>query len=346
MDGEKGSKPLAFDNMQDRGPKGTTPWTRYEISIDVPANATNIYFGVLHSGDGSAWFDSLQVEIDGLPYPGTDQFDFDFESETLRGFHGQGDGYDVGLDKDTAHTGKQSLRIRPREEQSSSNENNNAKQTFYLLSQRCKQVVDHLEANRTNFVQAGSSADRVEWAIQNARVVLQSVQMKSGEKTRDESMADNVKWIADHNPNAKLILWAHNGHVAYADYAGIHSMGGYLQKAFGGKLVTFGLAFNEGSFQAVETGKKLRAFTVGPALEDSLDRTLAATGIPLFALDLRNLPKNGPVAQWFSGNHISRGIGAAYSDALAPSLWATTPVTDEFDAILFVEKTTAAHPNP
>jgi hypothetical protein len=54
MDGENGTKPLAFDNMQDRGATGTTPWTRYEISIDVPANATNVNFGILHTGDGTA----------------------------------------------------------------------------------------------------------------------------------------------------------------------------------------------------------------------------------------------------------------------------------------------------
>jgi erythromycin esterase len=214
-----------------------------------------------------------------------------------------------------------------------------------LLSQSCKGVVEHLEANRPKFLRAGSRTDDIDWAIQNARVVLQSVQMRSGEKTRDESMADNVKWIADHNPDAKLVLWAHNGHVAYTGYSGIDSMGGHLQKMFGRKLVNFGFAFNEGSFQAVEMGKELRTFTVGPAPDDSLDRTLAAAGIPLFALDLRGVPRDGAVAKWFSRTHPSRSIGAAYSDSLAPSLWATTPANDEFDVILFVEKTTAARPN-
>ena len=90
VDGEKGTKPLAFDNMQDRGATGTTPWTRYEISIDVPANATNVNFGILHTGDGTAWFDSLQVEVDGVPYKDATQFDFDFESGTLRGFRSHG----------------------------------------------------------------------------------------------------------------------------------------------------------------------------------------------------------------------------------------------------------------
>lgn len=59
-------KTLTLDNMTGRGAEGT-PWTRYEISMDVPANTTHINFGVLHSGNGSAWFDSLQLEIDGVP---------------------------------------------------------------------------------------------------------------------------------------------------------------------------------------------------------------------------------------------------------------------------------------
>jgi erythromycin esterase len=81
--------------------------------------------------------------------------------------------------------------------------------------------------------------------------------MRSGGRTSDESMADNVKWIADHNQDAKLVLWAHNGHVAYTSYSGINSKGGYLQKIFGHKLVNIRFAFNEGSFQATEMGKEL-----------------------------------------------------------------------------------------
>jgi hypothetical protein len=203
VDGENGTKPLAFDNMQDRGATGTTPWARYEISTDVPANATNVNFGILHTGDGTAWFDSLQVEVDGAPFNDLNQFDLDFESETLRGFRSHGDGYVIGLDKGAAHTGSQSLNVRHIGTQPSSNE----KEIAYLLSQSCKRVVEHLEANRPQFLRAGSRSNETDWVIQNARVVLQSVQMTSGEKTRNESMADNVKWIADHNPDAKLVLW-------------------------------------------------------------------------------------------------------------------------------------------
>jgi hypothetical protein len=81
VDGEQGSAPLAFDNMQDRGATGTAPWTRYEIELDVPANATHIDFGVLHVGNGDAWFDTLQVELDGVAYTDRTHFDLDFRIE-------------------------------------------------------------------------------------------------------------------------------------------------------------------------------------------------------------------------------------------------------------------------
>jgi Tetratricopeptide repeat len=115
VDGDPGSAPLAFDNMQDRGATGTSPWTLYQIELDVPASARNIDFGVLHVGGGTAWFDSLQVEIDGVVYTDTSRFDLDFESGSPapRGFFVGGNGYRLGLDKEVAHSGKQSLRSQP-----------------------------------------------------------------------------------------------------------------------------------------------------------------------------------------------------------------------------------------
>ncbi len=36
------NQPLSFDNMYDRGITGTTAWTKYEIILDVPDNASNL----------------------------------------------------------------------------------------------------------------------------------------------------------------------------------------------------------------------------------------------------------------------------------------------------------------
>jgi erythromycin esterase len=80
----------------------------------------------------------------------------------------------------------------------------------------------------------------------------------------------------------------------------------------------------------------------------SLDRTLASVGIPLFALDLRDLPKRGPVARWFARPRDMRNIGGVYSEKgeNAPDPIASAPWPEAFDVIMFVEKTTASHGNP
>ena len=68
VDGPGQRNMLAFDNMDGRGATGTTDWTRYEIELSVDTLAVNINFGVLLTGRGTAWFDALEVELDGKAY--------------------------------------------------------------------------------------------------------------------------------------------------------------------------------------------------------------------------------------------------------------------------------------
>jgi hypothetical protein len=57
---------IAFDNMQQRGIKGSTPWRKYEILLEMsPKNTEKIVFGALMSGKGKMWVDDLKVSIDG-----------------------------------------------------------------------------------------------------------------------------------------------------------------------------------------------------------------------------------------------------------------------------------------
>ena len=58
-------EPLAFDNMQDRAIKGTTDWKKYEIVLDVPANASILAYGALLSGTGQIWFNNVTFEVVG-----------------------------------------------------------------------------------------------------------------------------------------------------------------------------------------------------------------------------------------------------------------------------------------
>ena len=67
VDGKNGQI-IGYANTSDKGAKGTTDWTKYKIELDVNKNATNINFGVILSGDGTAWFDDLNIKVDGKLY--------------------------------------------------------------------------------------------------------------------------------------------------------------------------------------------------------------------------------------------------------------------------------------
>lgn len=53
---------LSFDNMQERPIRGTLPWQRYEIVLDVPPESASISFGVLLGGKGKVYVDDFAFE--------------------------------------------------------------------------------------------------------------------------------------------------------------------------------------------------------------------------------------------------------------------------------------------
>jgi hypothetical protein len=63
----------AFDNMANRPIQGTTSWAQYDVVLDVAADAVDVAFGVLVSGNGEAWLDGVDVEVvdDSVPTTGS-----------------------------------------------------------------------------------------------------------------------------------------------------------------------------------------------------------------------------------------------------------------------------------
>jgi Erythromycin esterase len=123
------------------------------------------------------------------------------------------------------------------------------------------------------------------------------------------------------------------------------NMGSHLHTMFGNDMVVFGFAFNQGSFQALDETGQLRNHTVPPAPEGFIDAALAATGLPLLALDLANIPLDGPLAKWLAAKPSQRSIGAVFHGDDTDYSEVANP-RDKYDVLLFVERTTAAHGNP
>ena len=334
VDGAPGTPPLAFDNMSTRGATGTADWRPFAIELRVDTSARNINFGMLLPGNGTAWFDDLTVELNGQPFTDPSLFDFGFESASVRGFFTGGNGYRVTLDSTVAHSGRQSLRMTRVAAVDTAPPVNRL-----AVVAQWGDVLTRLERQRAAYRALGATDRDIDWAIQNARVVLQAVQMRLELVSRDRSMALNVKWILDQNPNEKIVLWAHNGHVARGRMS-YRSMGEELHDMYGAQMVVLGFAFNRGSFQAVRTGGGgLQNFTVASAPAGSFDALLASAGIPIFALDLRNAP---PALR---ETRPTRQIGAMFANETEANYLARVSPPAIFDAILFVENTTAARPN-
>jgi hypothetical protein len=66
---DKDAKPISFDNMQDRALKGTIGWQNYQVVLNVPEDATRIYFGVLLTGTGAVWINSANLKLSGQTFP-------------------------------------------------------------------------------------------------------------------------------------------------------------------------------------------------------------------------------------------------------------------------------------
>lgn len=81
-------------------------------------------------------------------------------------------------------TGTQSLRMTPVVQK------NDPKAVAKIASSTWTDAVRHLETSREAYQKKGAASRDIEWAIQNARVVLQYMQMRANEAMRDKSMAD------------------------------------------------------------------------------------------------------------------------------------------------------------
>ncbi len=56
---DKDKTMVAFDNMQNRAIKGTMPWKQCDVVLDVPEDASGIFFGILLSGSGEVWMSDV-----------------------------------------------------------------------------------------------------------------------------------------------------------------------------------------------------------------------------------------------------------------------------------------------
>ncbi|MBN2305532.1 MAG: erythromycin esterase family protein, partial [Anaerolineae bacterium] len=201
---------------------------------------------------------------------------------------------------------------------------------------------------------AATSPEAFAAALQNARIVVQSEDIFSGRPTggtsaRDRYMAENVTWLLERaGPDAKIILWAHNGHIWESRG---WDMGMWLDDDYGTEYVSVGFAFDHGSFNAremrvdiesesVEVGD-LQVFEVGPAPDEAVGAYLRQAGLPAFWLDLRDIGPGDDGAQWLRNGRSFRNVGSVYDPDRPDSFMIRlATLSTLFDFLIFFEDIT------
>jgi erythromycin esterase-like protein len=321
-------KVLAFDNMAGQKIGGTRDWQSYSLELEIPKETETIHFGVLMPGTGTAWFDGLEVLLDGKKYESPGEFDFDFESDVLVGLRfPERRAYTADLDPAEAKTGKKSLRLKSKDVAV-------APEAAKKAWTDCQDVYKAIVAARADLLKKKPAKD-VEWAIVNARLAASAMGLRFNQGNRDAEMAFNVEWILERNPGAKIVLWAHNAHVARLPYM----MGRYLDRKFGKSHLPIGFATTRGEYQAV--GRKvLGRHPLQEPPADSYEAAFRKTGVPRFILDLRAVDPESPGPGWLARTRPFRSIGSMAMD----DQFSDHNLHSIFDAVIYLEETTAARP--
>ena len=165
---------------------------------------------------------------------------------------------------------------------------------------------------------------------------------------RDEYMARNVEWILDQDPDNKVVIWAHNGHVAgnplsYSQTGG--SMGFHLKNSLSNNYKVLGFSFSKGSFRAVgQNGLKYTQLKVHEISEEPLSGSLngifSNSSHDYFGISMNRLLNDPEWSNQFEVNQKMLSLGAVYNGN-AESYYSEVNRAD-FDVMIYFHTTLAA----
>jgi erythromycin esterase len=167
--------------------------------------------------------------------------------------------------------------------------------------------------------------------LQNVDIIRQYIQHSF--IRRDQFMAENVKWLKENYLNSKVIVSAHNYHIAKLNS---EKMGYWMNEMHDNDFVNFGFAFYEGTYSASINGK-LGTYNSEKAGPGTLEYKLNSLDIPIFILDLKGIKKDGnKLGNWILKDILFRKTRSGTDK----SEFTKTNVTDSFDYLIFINKST------
>lgn len=194
-----------------------------------------------------------------------------------------------------------------------------------------KERVNEILFNIKSAIQMSSHQNlEKEWLLRNVRIIEQFLDMDY--ISRDKYMAENLEWIHKQNPESKIAIWAHNGHIKKTDYR----MGKFLAQSLQDDYLTVGFTFHKGKYTAV--GKnRLNTYEAQDSYEGTFEYIFQSLNEPIFLLDLRKIKNdNSEHGQWIKEALEFRRVGAMK----VPNEFKETKLLEDFDMIIFINEST------
>lgn len=220
---------------------------------------------------------------------------------------------------------------------------------------KIEKIHNDLITNKDSYIK-NSTVEEYDLILQHMASITQWVDFtKNGSEfeTRDYYMIENVKWILDYESkyynNDKIMLWAHNGHIANS-YLGMKNMGEGLKNMYNGEYYSLGFDFYQGNFVSwpmtfygKRAGNSLANFYLDSSPKGSYGDEMNKTGVPISFLDFKNAEKDKVISDFLSSEIYVNNVGSGYSGKwINENLTKNIVVKDTFDGMIFVKSTTEA----
>ena len=208
-----------------------------------------------------------------------------------------------------------------------------------ILIKNYNELFQHIKENEKRYID-NSTESEYNWILKLSysaneanKMFTETDRIKMG-LIRDNAMANIALWINDRNE--KLIIWAHNVHIAKSEFTmnmfpenQIQGMGYILHQELKDKMISIGASFNQGVFQNEN-------ITFEPAEENTIDGTLAKLKTEYFLLDLKGKSENKEVKKWLNTDKVIQAQG--FEMTCIPQ--------KSFDAIFFTNNISKVNYNP
>jgi erythromycin esterase len=207
------------------------------------------------------------------------------------------------------------------------------------LSRNCTaeatRVHDAMVAAQATLI-ARSSRHAYFTALYNARAVVNGQNYLSG---RDATMASNTTWVRENfSTSGRVVFWGHNSHVSRQEmeFSLGKPAGQFLAEEYGEDYFVIGTMTGSGSFHQWNTirGELVnQTVTWGPLGGESHEAFLRQRGSLPFILPLR-----GELPEWLNVPRVLNLSAAGTAISTQPELLPAV-----FDAVIYIDRTTAMH---